>query len=297
MKERLAGDGRRGLAKPPTITISGGGGGGGGSGSSAAEEEAAVGASSLTQDTSDFLTTLSQGLADENDNLIALVRQTLSALKVIQGLPDDGGFSSLDEGEGAGDVENPVVALPASFDALSDGLDGVLYSLQTLLNQPNYVPLEELAERDAEIERLKHRNDTLEEEWKKALQLVEGWNKTLGRKFATGTGTSVISEITGACAGEERKKAEERALLGAASGNRNPGGEEAKLADKDKGKAMVECTEDDDEIMDGDIPGDGVHLVQVEEAEEAEKPTPTESLTRRRSLRNVSLHPAPIRSS
>lgn len=136
----------------------------------------------LAADTADFLTKLSQGLADENDNLIALVRTTLSTLKAIQGLPDDDHF--LPDDEHGGDTENPVVAPPASFEDLTAELDQVMYSLKEVLNQPNYVPLEDLAERDAEIQRLVTKNATLEEEWKKAIDLVDEWNKTLSKNFA-----------------------------------------------------------------------------------------------------------------
>lgn len=140
----------------------------------------------LAQDTTDFLTKLSQDLADENDNLIALVRTTLSTLKAIQGLPDDDHFlpSDLPAETELDDDASPVVAPPASFDDLTAELDSTLYSLKEVLNQPNYVPLEDLAERDAEIERLVAKNAMLEEEWRKAIALVDGWNKTLGAKFA-----------------------------------------------------------------------------------------------------------------
>lgn len=142
--------------------------------------------STLAQDTTDFLTKLSQDLADENDNLIALVRTTLSTLKAIQGLPDGDHFlpSDLPAETELDDDASPVVAPPANFDDLTAELDSTLYSLKEVLNQPNYVPLEDLAERDAEIERLITKNATLEEEWRKAIALVDGWNKTLGAKFA-----------------------------------------------------------------------------------------------------------------
>lgn len=183
MKERLSDTRGRGTRPPmaqctviggPSLASSRGGT------ATVVEDES----STLAQDTTDFLTKLSQDLADENDNLIALVRTTLSTLKAIQGLPDDDHFLpaevELDGDEGA----NPVIAPPVSFENLTAELDNVMYSLKEVLNQPNYVPLEELAERDAEIERLVAKNTTLEEEWRKAIELVDGWNKTLGAKFA-----------------------------------------------------------------------------------------------------------------
>lgn len=138
----------------------------------------------LVQDTTDFLTKLSQDLADENDNLIALLRTTLSTLKAIQGLPDDTEHFLPGNAE---DEENLVVAPPAGFEDLTAELDATLYTLKGVLNQPNYVPVEELAERDAEVERLGARNKVLEEEWRKALELVDGWNKTLGKRFEEAT--------------------------------------------------------------------------------------------------------------
>jgi len=232
---------------------------------------------SLAADTADFLTTLSQGLADENDNLIALIRQTLSTLKTIQGLPGDGGLHAIQED--VEDAENLVVAPPASFDALSDDLEGVLYSLKELLNQPNYVPLEELAERDAEIARLVAKNETLEEEWKKAIELVDGWNKTLSRSFDK-------ERAEGSKAPAKERKRGQRALADIVNGGSDVAAlEEGEKETTDKaveGETGAECANDgtDEDMSD-------VQLLVVEELKPIEP-------TRRRSLRNVSLiHPRP----
>jgi len=131
----------------------------------------------LSDDTVDFLTTLSQTLADENDNILALLRQCLSTLKAVQGLPDDDHNPQTEEE--VEDAINPVVAPPANFESLSLELDAVMESLQEMLNQPNYVPIEDLAEKEEEIAQLKHRNEILHNEWKKAIDLVDGWNKSL----------------------------------------------------------------------------------------------------------------------
>ncbi|KAF8254154.1 hypothetical protein K440DRAFT_157752 [Wilcoxina mikolae CBS 423.85] len=139
----------------------------------------ATGSSSnpLTDETVDFLTKLSQTLADENDSILALLRQCLSTLKAVQGLPDDDHNPQTEEE--VEDAINPVVAPPANFESLSLELDTVMGSLQEMLNQPNYVPVEDLAEKEEEIAILKRRNEVLEEEWKKAIDLVDGWNKSL----------------------------------------------------------------------------------------------------------------------
>ncbi|KAG0632939.1 Afadin and alpha-actinin-binding-domain-containing protein [Tuber brumale] len=223
---------------------------------------------SLRADTTDFLTTLSQGLADENDNLIALIRQALSTLKTIQGLPDHGGLHAMEED--IEDVENLVAAPPASFDALSDDLDGALCSLKELLNQPNYVPLEELAERDMEIARLVAKNETLEEEWKKAIELVDGWNKTIGRNFEK------EREKESKAAVKERKRGQ-GVLANIVNGTDNIAapeeGEKEMEKYVEKG-TEVECADNGrDEDMDD---------VQLLTVEESKTPEPA----RRRSLRN-----------
>ena len=145
---------------------------------------AAAAAKALSEDTTDFLTQLSQTLADENDNILALVWQCLSTLKAVQGLPDDD-HNPWTEEEAVGAL-NPVVAPPANLESLSMELDTVIGSLQEMLNQPNYVPVEELAEKNEElaekneeINLLTQRNAVLYEEWKKAIDLLDEWNQGL----------------------------------------------------------------------------------------------------------------------
>ncbi|CUS15171.1 unnamed protein product [Tuber aestivum] len=276
MKERLTDSSRRGRAPMAHISVIGVPKGSVSGGDEDGATTTAAG-NSLGADTADFLTTLSQGLADENDNLIALIRQTLSTLKTIQGLPDNGGLHAPEEDvEDVEDVENPVIAPPASFDALSDDLEGVLYSLKELLNQPNYVPLEELAERDAEIARLVAKNETLEEEWRKAIELVDGWNKTLARNLDKGKAKESKA------AAKERKRGQ-RALADIVNRKDNiaaPPEEDNETEDKLVGKeAETECVNDSrDEDM------DDIQLLVVEALNPVEP-------TRRRSLRNKEKQP------
>jgi len=144
----------------------------------------------LSVDTTDFLTTLSQQLADENDSILALVRQSLSALKAIQGLPDDDHNPQTEEE--AESALNPVVAPPANLESLTSELETVIQSLHELLNQPDYVPLEELAEKNEElaekneeINQLTQRNRVLYEEWKKAIDLLDEWNQGILNSIPT----------------------------------------------------------------------------------------------------------------
>ncbi|TGZ77698.1 hypothetical protein EX30DRAFT_398392 [Ascodesmis nigricans] len=161
------------------------------------------GSPSLSEDTTDFLTTLSQNLADENDNLLALVRQTLSSIRAVQGLPETDPSDPNPETDH--DPENPILITSRTFTALSESLDTSLSSLQEMLNQPDYVPIDELAARDEEIadlqtelQQLCNRNETLQTEWKKAIELVDTWNerlKAMGEEAVAGLDLPSLKEV------------------------------------------------------------------------------------------------------
>jgi len=179
MKERLS-DTRRGTRPPASTIVISDSQHLGGSTLSRDRFDSTEPPRTLADDTTDFLTTLSQTLADENDNILALLRQCLSTLKAVQGLPDNDHAPQTEQE--AEDALNPVVAPPANLESLSLEMDEVMASLQDMLNQPNYVPLEDLEEKNKEIVLLKQRNETLQEEWRKAIDLVDTWNKTLAGK-------------------------------------------------------------------------------------------------------------------
>ncbi|KAA8904561.1 Afadin and alpha-actinin-binding-domain-containing protein [Sphaerosporella brunnea] len=182
MKDRLL-DSRRGN-RPSASTIVVKGGPLSKGSVRGAEEGDAIQGNGLADDTADFLTQLSQALADENDSILALFRQCLSQLKALQGLPDDGHNPETEEE--AEDAVNQVVAPPANFDSISREMEAVMSSLNEMINQPNYVPIEELAakneelaEKDDEIQLLQKRNDVLEAEWRKAIALMDETNRKL----------------------------------------------------------------------------------------------------------------------
>jgi len=146
--------------------------------------QGACGPDCMAQDTADALTELSQTLANENDNLVSITRQTLSTLNTIQGIQDDCHFPA----EESGDAYLSVC--PQSFEALSEELQRSLESLREMINQPNYVAIEELQERDKiieekekEIARLQARIEVVEEEWRKAIEMVKMWNESMRGKL------------------------------------------------------------------------------------------------------------------
>lgn len=134
---------------------------------------------SLKQETTEFLTQLSQGLSDENDALIGLVRGTLATLRSLQGLPADearevdlGGF------EGTYNEQGVMTGLP-SYEALATSTDEVLEHLRGLLTNPSFVPLEEVEIREDEIHRLREGWEMMAVRWKEAVALMGGWKKRM----------------------------------------------------------------------------------------------------------------------
>ena len=140
------------------------------------EEESSV--DLLKQETTEFLTRLSQGLSDENDALIGLVRGTLSTLRSLQGLPHGPAPAAVNGefGEVTDDVEGFMNG-PPSVDALALSTDEVLEHLRGLLTNPNFVPLEEVEVREEEIQRLREGWEKMALRWKEAMTLMDGWKK------------------------------------------------------------------------------------------------------------------------
>lgn len=157
---------------------------GGGLGRSAAEADTDVASSqySLKQETTEFLTQLSQSLSDENDALIGLVRSTLTTLKGLQGLsasafPSSGGvqgISGLTD-----DNTNVILTPPTSFEVLAMDMDAVLEHLRGLLTNPSFVAIEEVEVREDEIIRLREAWETMEARWREAVLLMDGWRKRM----------------------------------------------------------------------------------------------------------------------
>ncbi|KAH0562421.1 hypothetical protein GP486_002894 [Trichoglossum hirsutum] len=156
---------------------------------------------SLAQETTEFLTQLSQNLSNENDNLIGLVRSTLITLRSLQGLPSpspvtqevDVAVPIGDElnGEIGGLESNPLHALPTSYDALSTDMDDVLDHLRTLLTNPSFVPIEELVAREDEITRLREGWEKMESRWRDAVAMMDSWRK----KIAESGGSVNVDEL------------------------------------------------------------------------------------------------------
>ncbi|KAF1914178.1 Afadin and alpha-actinin-binding-domain-containing protein [Ampelomyces quisqualis] len=137
---------------------------------------------SLKQETTEFLTHLSQSLSDENDNLIGLVRSTLLTLKELQGIsernPDDAeGPAPI--GEDDNTAQGMFQALPTNYETLATDMDTVLDNLKSLLTNPNFVAVDEVELREEEILRLRAGWEKMEARLREAFMLMDSWRKRM----------------------------------------------------------------------------------------------------------------------
>ena len=140
---------------------------------------------SLKQETTDFLTQLSQNLSDENDQLISLIRGTVGTLKELQGLPHNQHRKhqespSISNNNTDGEVQEDMVNVSeVSHQALAFDLETVLGSLTELLTNPSFAPIEEVHMREEEVQRLRRGWEMMEGRWLEAISLMQGWRKRM----------------------------------------------------------------------------------------------------------------------
>jgi len=173
----------------PSIAITGGPNGRSRGSGASKEKDAAPSvqdvAYTLTQETTEFLTQLSQSLSDENDSLIGLVRGTLVTLKDLMGMPHNqsrvirGGSRHGSSGPEDDAQDNLVQVLPTSIDVLGTDLEALLTKLRDLLTNPSFAPVEEVHVRDEEIQRLREGWMLMESRWREAVCMMQGWRKRM----------------------------------------------------------------------------------------------------------------------
>ncbi|KAK0907806.1 hypothetical protein LTR57_017114 [Friedmanniomyces endolithicus] len=150
----------------------------------------------LKQETTEFLTQLSQNLSDENDSLIGLVRGAVETMQELLGITaqqqkqmqhPDSAIGSLGSNnsntKSASTVngnQNLLQALPTSYESLASDLETALSHLKALLSNPNFVTVEEVEIREEEIGRLREGWERMEQRWRDVLRMMEGWRRRMG---------------------------------------------------------------------------------------------------------------------
>ncbi|KAI9810253.1 MAG: hypothetical protein M1827_006387 [Pycnora praestabilis] len=156
---------------------------------------------SLKQETTEFLTALSQDLSAENDNLIGLIKSSLTTLRALQGLPLMTSYAEMSPSQQDSHANstaseetseaNHLLALPTPYETLATDMELVLEHLRKLLTNPSFVPIEEIEAREDEILRLREGWEKMEGRWREAVGMMDGWRK----RMVEGGDTVNLSEL------------------------------------------------------------------------------------------------------
>ncbi|KAI1641272.1 Afadin and alpha-actinin-binding-domain-containing protein [Biscogniauxia mediterranea] len=131
---------------------------------------------SLRMETNEFLTELARGLSEENEGLLALVRRTVEGLREMSGLDRNGeSVNGYDSQNGNFSAQPPQ----KTAEELATELEAIVEHLRTILTNPSFVPIEEVEVREEAINRLRAGLATMEERWKDAVQLIDGWRRRM----------------------------------------------------------------------------------------------------------------------
>ena len=127
----------------------------------------------LRSETNAFLAELARGLSDDNEALLGLVHHTSRQLKTMSGFVAD-----------ETDADERATAIAANgngndYSALAGDMEAVLDHLRTILTNPSFVPIEEVVQRESEIGRLRDGWEKMEDRWKEAVHLLDGWRQRM----------------------------------------------------------------------------------------------------------------------
>ncbi|KAI7278395.1 hypothetical protein KC345_g5989 [Hortaea werneckii] len=138
---------------------------------------------SLKQETTEFLTQLSQGLSEENDQLISTIRDGVGDMRELLGLQPyqhqmpDSAIGSL--GSNASSNKHAASASLNSYEILAADMQDCLAHLKPILSNPNFVTVEEVEIREEEIARLRQGWEHMEKRWRDVLLMMEGWRRRM----------------------------------------------------------------------------------------------------------------------
>ncbi|KAF4124240.1 Afadin- and alpha -actinin-Binding [Geosmithia morbida] len=121
---------------------------------------------SLRSETNAFLAKLVQDLSQENEAILVAMHHTIDELRQMSGWEREAG-------EGDSVVKQP------SWQEMAVELDTVLDHMKNILTNPSFVPIEEVEMREEEINRLKEGWIKMENRWREAVHLIDGWRKRM----------------------------------------------------------------------------------------------------------------------
>ncbi|KAG6009039.1 hypothetical protein E4U21_003370 [Claviceps maximensis] len=122
--------------------------------------------STLRRETNATLANLAQLLTEENDTMLQVLQQTMTQLRDMSGWVAD-------------TKEDEQVRKRPTCEDMAAELDSVMDHMRIILTNPSFVPIEEVVTREEEINRLKRGWVQMENRWKEAVQLMDGWRKRM----------------------------------------------------------------------------------------------------------------------
>ncbi|KAG6003832.1 hypothetical protein E4U43_000841 [Claviceps pusilla] len=122
--------------------------------------------STLQRETNATLANLAQLLTEENESMLGVLQQTMAQLRDMSGWVAD-------------TREDEQVRKRPTCEDMAAELDSVMDHMRIILTNPSFVPIEEVVAREEEINRLKRGWVQMENRWKEAVQLMDGWRKRM----------------------------------------------------------------------------------------------------------------------
>ncbi|KAK2595130.1 Ribosomal RNA-processing protein 7 A [Conoideocrella luteorostrata] len=122
--------------------------------------------SELRSETNATLANLAEHLTEENDTILGMMQRAMAQLQDMSGWVRD-------------DKEDAHVHKRPSCEDMAAEIGSVMDHMRMLLTNPSFVPLEEVVIREEEINRLKTGWVKMEDRWRDAVHLMDGWRRRM----------------------------------------------------------------------------------------------------------------------
>ena len=120
----------------------------------------------LRGETTTTLAKMSQNLSEENEAILSIVSRSMAQMREMSGWDD-------------ARAKDAQVNQQQSIEEMGTEMDSIMEHMRNILNNPSFVPIEEVVVREEEINRLKDGWVKMETRWKDAMVLIDGWRKRM----------------------------------------------------------------------------------------------------------------------
>lgn len=120
----------------------------------------------LRGETTTTLAKISQNLSEENEAILAIVSRSMAQMREMSGWDD-------------GRAEDAQINQQQPVEDMANEMESVIEHMRNILNNPSFVPIDEVVVREEEINRLKDGWVKMETRWRDAMRLIDGWRKRM----------------------------------------------------------------------------------------------------------------------